>query len=412
MSSFPGGGFGDFDPRMFDQVPLFRELRRLMEWQGGPVNWDLARQSAEAIAGGDATERPAIGFAGGTSAPDTVRASVPFADAVRTAELWLDAVTDLPSVEGPVRTLSRIEWVRAATTDEGLGRYLEPVAAGMGDALSGQLPEELAGMGAQLSSAMNAMGAMVFGVQAGTISGHMASQLLGTYDLGLPTTAPEVVGTVGDNAARFAAQWDLDASEVLHWLALREAAHRRQYAGVPWLADHLRDLIARFAAEADPDAGGLMEALGGGMGSMDPEELRATLERGDFTIEPTTAQREVLDQIQALVAFTSGWVDVVVHAAAGELLGSLGRIDEVVRRRRAEAGPGERFLTQLIGLDLRPADLRTGTDFCTAVIAAREQDGLDRAWREPGFLPRADELADPSRWLVRMAAAELEDPAS
>jgi uncharacterized protein (DUF2342 family) len=77
-------------------------------------------------------------------------------------------------------------------------------------------------------------------------------------------------------------------------------------------------------------------------------------------------------------------------------------------RRRAEQGPGERFLTQLVGLDLTPGAVREAQAFCDAVIAARGQAGLDRVWRERVFLPTPEELADPSRWLVRMAAAELE----
>jgi uncharacterized protein (DUF2342 family) len=110
------------------------------------------------------------------------------------------------------------------------------------------------------------------------------------------------------------------------------------------------------------------------------------------------------------VAFTEAWVDRTVQAAAGDKLTALPRIDEAIRRRRAEKGPGERFLEQLIGLDLKPADVRLGQAFCDAVIAARGQEGLDRAWQRPAHLPSAAELAEPSRWLVRMAAAELDLP--
>src|SRR5680860_894919 len=37
---------------------------------------------------------------------------------------------------------------------------------------------------------------------------------------------------------------------------------------------------------------------------------------------------------------------------------------------------------------------------------ARGQAGLDRVWRRPELLPSPDELAEPSRWLVRLAAQE------
>jgi hypothetical protein len=51
--------FGGFDPRMFEQVPLFRELAKVMRWSGGPVNWDLASQTALALAEAEGEAAPA-----------------------------------------------------------------------------------------------------------------------------------------------------------------------------------------------------------------------------------------------------------------------------------------------------------------------------------------------------------------
>src|SRR5688572_13970720 len=109
---------GGFDPRMFQNVPLFRELAKVMSWSGGPVNWDLASQTATAL----------------TSEASTLisdRDSAEMAQAVSTAELWLDQVTTLPAVEGPARALTDAEWARAASSSEGLGVYVEPIAATM-----------------------------------------------------------------------------------------------------------------------------------------------------------------------------------------------------------------------------------------------------------------------------------------
>ena len=394
---------GGFDPKMFEHVPLFRELAKVMSWSGGPVNWDLAGQTAAAIAGAP-------------DAPPSDRAEAELAQAVHAAELWLDQVTELPAVEGPVRVLGRQEWVRLACGATGLGVYVEPVAEGMGQALARQLGGAgiagLEGMAGPLQEAMNAMGAMLYGVQVGTVAGHLSTQLLGTYDLGVPTLDPRTVGTVGGNAEQFAADYSFDTTEFRYWLALREAAHRRQFAGVGWLRGHTAELIRSFAAGADFDPNRLLEQLGGmGFDPSDPASIQQALEQPDaFRVEPTAAQRAVLERLQALVAFTGAWVDTVVRTCAGDKLASLPRIDEAMHRRRAEKGPGERFMEQLIGLDLKPADHRAGQRFCQAVLDARGQDGLDRAWRGPEWLPSHAELEEPSRWLVRLAAAELENP--
>lgn len=388
---------GGFDPRMFENVPLFRELAKVMSWSGGPVNWDLATQTATALTS-DST----------AAAGD--RDSAEMAQAVRTAELWLDAVTALPAVDGPVRALSDAEWARAASSSEGLGVYVEPIAASMSDNLGKNLPPELAGLGGPMAQAMGSMGAMLYGVQVGTIAGNLAGQLLGTYDLGVPTLDPRTIGTVGDTAQRFADDYGFDRTEFRYWLALREAAHRRMFAGVPWLRSTVAELIGRFAADADLDPTRMLEQLGGlGLDPSDPEALQEALSRPDaFHVEPTTAQKATLERLQALVAFVEGWSDTVVRAAAGDKLTALPRIEEAIRRRRAEKGRGEQLLQQLVGLDLKPADFRLGQEFCNAVVEARGQDGLDRAWQRPEHLPSPAELGDPSRWLVRMAAAEME----
>lgn len=411
MSDPFGGAFGGFDPSVFQNVPLFKELAKVMAWRGGPVNWDLAGQTATGIA--EAEREQTVGD----------RESEEFATAVETAELWLDQVTDVPRVAGTARHLRRGEWVRLATTSGGLGTYVEPIAEGMAEGMAGQLPEELSGMlggmgglgeaggaGNPIVQAMQSMGAMLHGMQTGTIAGHLAGQLLGTYDLGVPTVDPRTVGPVGDTAARFAADYGVEPAELRHWLALSEAAHRRIWAGVPWLRAEVAGLVRRFAAEADHDAQSLFDQLGGmGVDPADPTSLQRALEAPDaFRLEPSTGQQEVVRRLQALVSFTEAWVDTVVRGAGGDKLTALGRIEEAVRRRRAEQGPGERFLTQLVGLDLTPADIRLAQQFCNAVLAARGQEGLDRVWRDAGHLPKPEELAEASRWLVRMAAVELE----
>lgn len=394
---------GGFDPRMFEHVPLFRELAKVMAWRGGPVNWELAGQTAQ-------------GIASSGDEPTSERDREELEQAVDVAELWLDEVVSLPPAEGPVSALTQVGWSTLACSAQGLGAYVEPVARGMTTAMTRQLPEELAGMaGASLADQLQPLTAMLAGMQIGTVAGHLAQQLLGAYDLGVPTVDPHLVATVGGNARAFATDYGFDQTEFLYWVALREAAHRRQFVGVPWLRGRVADVVGRFAAEAEFDPTGLMDQLGQlgldpTQGMADPEALQAALEGPDaFRVEPTAAQQVILGELQALVSFTLAWVDTVVEAAAGERLTALARIEEAILRRRAEKGPGERFLEQLVGLALRPADVRAGRAFCRAVIDARGQEGLDRAWARPEHLPRPDELAEPSRWLVRMAAAELEE---
>jgi putative hydrolase len=395
------GGFG-FDPESLSNIPLFRELGKLMSWQGGPVNWDLARQVAGGIAG-----EPQLAI--GVDADQTA-----WADAVRVTESWLDPHTTLPAIDGPALALTSQEWVQRAASEGGIARYVEPIASGMqealGKGLADQMPGGMAGMGG-LAGAMNPMTAMMTGMQVGTIAGHLSGQLMGAYDLGVPTLDPRIAATVGDQAGVLARDHGLSSDEVRFWLALREAVHRRVFAGVDWLASHLADEIGRFAAAASFDPSALMEQLGGmsGFGPEvlgDPEAMQRIAEQVGGGIEPSPEQQAILGRLQALVSLVAGYADVMVRRAGEGKLVNLARIEDVTMRRRHEGGAGERFLTQLIGLDLRPSDVQAGQRFCDAVLAARGPNGLDVVWRDVAHLPSPGEIAEPSRWLVRLAAEE------
>lgn len=402
---FDPGAFG-FDPEALSNIPLFRELAKLMSWDGGPVNWDIARQTAAGIAGEPQT---AIGV-------DADQAA--WADAVRVTESWLDPHTGLPGVTGRALALTSQEWVQQAASEGGIARWIAPIATGMQEALSAgladQLPGGMAGLGG-LTSAMGPMTAMLTGMQVGTIAGHLSGQLMGAYDLGVPTLPPEVVATVGDAAGALAREHGIDAHEMRFWLALRECVHRRVFAGVGWFTDHLSDEMGRFAAAAEIDPTGLASQLGGidalspdALG--DPEALSRLAEQaGDMGLEPSAAQREILGRLQALVALVAGYADVMVARAGEGKLPSLSRIEAVTRQRRAAAGTGEQFLSRLTGMDLRPEDTDAGRRFCEAVLTARGPRGLDAVWRDVAHLPTPGEIADPSRWLLRLAAEEAED---
>jgi hypothetical protein len=102
-----------------------------------------------------------------------------------------------------------------------------------------------------------------------------------------------------------------------------------------------------------------------------------------------------------VVSLVGAWARHEVQRAIEGRLPSFGRIDEVLRRRRAERGDGEQLLSSLLGLDLKPRDETIGDRFVLAVEEARGPEGLRRALDHPENLPDAEEMADPARWLQR-----------
>jgi putative hydrolase len=384
---------------------IVEQIRSAIGGGGGPVNWDIARQVALQLAApGD---RP-------PSTEETTRA----VEAQTVAEHWLDEGSlPTPPDAGRLAVTSRQAWVNAAL--DGLRAVVEPVATASiraleefvseqaGDQL-GALPE--VDLGASLGPLLRPMGGVLMGLQTGQVIGQLSNQLIGQYDLGIPTAEPSVAYRLPVNATEAFAGYELDAVEVEVVLALHEGAHRRQYHAVSWLTRHVHGLIVAFAEGTTIDADQLLDVSRDLMADVDPddpESLQKAMEQAaQFRLEPTPAQRRVLERLQGVVLLLQAWARQEVRSAAEERLPNLARVEEVLRRRRATQGAGERMLSGLLGLDLKPDDEEIGDRFLETVRDARGLAGLRRALAHPENLPDAEELADPSRWLVRMAGGE------
>ena len=104
-----------------NEVPLFREIQRVLLSSPGPINWELARQVGIATASW-----------GSDDPAPTDEDSRGFGETVRLAELSVAEFTGLP---GPsdlpeVRAIRRGQWVEANVT--GLREMLDPVAQKLG----------------------------------------------------------------------------------------------------------------------------------------------------------------------------------------------------------------------------------------------------------------------------------------
>jgi putative hydrolase len=401
-----GGAGGGSPEELLGKMPLFAELQKLMNWSGGPVNWDLARQGA--ISSLSAGHQP-------TSAGEKSAA----AEALRLADLWLDAATDLPS--GIERTLvwSRVEWVEQ--TLPAWSALIDPLAEKVVAAMTDALPAEAQAMAGPLAGIMGRMGGVMFGAQIGQALGKLAEEVLTSTDVGLPL-APAGAGVlVPQNLDAFAAGLDRPADEVRLFVALREAASQRLFAHVPWLRQQLQDAVHAYARgiRIDREAieRGIGEAmsggLGGGMGGFDPNDPEA-LQRLMPLLEPeeTPAQQMALRRLETLLALVEGWVDTVVAAAAKDRLPGHAALAETMRRRRASGGPAEQTFATLVGLELRPRRLR---DAATVWAAMEQKHGAadrDRLWSHPDLLPTSEDLDEPMDFVARQqgmdeALAEL-----
>src|SRR5690606_15575331 len=90
------------------------------------------------------------------------------------------------------------------------------------------------------------------------------------------------------NVRAFADGLDVGYDDVLLHLALREAAHQRLFAHVPWLRDHLMSAVADYGRGISIDTAGIEEQLSS-INPMDPEAMQQALAGGLFEPKRTPA---------------------------------------------------------------------------------------------------------------------------
>lgn len=390
-------GFGGFEGFGGDIGAALHRFADMLSWQGGPVNWDLAKDVARQAASGD-----------DPSVTDAERAAV--ADAIRLAELWLDPTTGFSAATGPAHAWSRAEWIEATLPT--WRELVDPVAAKVVDAfgtelaggrMAGELPEglppEMAQMAGPLMSMMRQMGGVMFGGQVGQALGALSREVVSSTDIGLPLAGGHVA-LLPAGVAAFGDGLGLPADEIRLFLALREVACQRLYKGVPWLRSRLLAAVEDYARGITVDTSHMQEALGS-IDPTNPEALQEALSGGLFEPQDTPAQRAALARLETLLALVEGWLDDVVEQAASGRLAATEALIETIRRRRASGGPAEQTFSTLVGLELRPRRMREAAQLWRLLRESRGADGRDAVWEHPDLLPTPDDLDDPAAFVDR-----------
>jgi putative hydrolase len=395
------GGAGPFgplgDPQQF--ADALRQFADLMSWQGGPVNWDLAKNVA----------RHTVAAEGDPSVLDIDRHKV--VDALRLADLWLDEVTSFSTGIRIAQAWSRSEWVEA--TLPVWSKLCDPIADRAVDAMGGMLAEDPAELGAglppEMSEALKAIsgglaglggmmrriGGMMVGSQTGAAVGALAREVVSSTDIGLPLGPDGTAALLPAGVAAFGEGLSVEPDQVRLFLALREAAHHRLFAHVPWLRAHLLSAVEDYARGITVDASQLRDAMPQ-IDPANPEAIQEALSGAAlFQPEDTPQQKAALTRLETALALVEGWVDTVVNASATARLPQAGALAEAVRRRRATGGPAEHTFATLVGLEMRPRRSREAAAIWRSLTEARGTDGRDAVWAHPDLLPTVEDFDDP-----------------
>lgn len=374
----PGGaGFPDLSQ-------LFGQLQQLMQPYDGPLNWGLASDLARKTVAAEPDPTP------------SQRQRDAVADAVRLADHWLDATTDFPSGVQSTAAWSRAEWVEH--TLEVWKVLVEPVATQSVEAIGGALPPEARAQAGPLVGILGKAVGAILATQLGSGLGALAGDVLSVSDIGLPLGPAGRAALLPTNVAAFAAGLDVSEDDVLLYLALREAAHQRLFAHVPWLREHVIGAVTDYARGIQVNAEGMqarMEEQLRGIDPTNPEAMQSLLEGGLFDLPKTPAQEAALQRLEVVLALVEGWVDEVVGQATAERMPAASKLQEAFRRRRAAGGPAEETFSTLVGLELRPRRLRDASTLWGSLRTRQGVEARDGVWMHPDLLPTPADLDDP-----------------
>lgn len=390
---------GPVDPSdPFGGIPFFGDLSKLFgnPGAGGPIQWDAARQFAIGLANGGTTE-PNI------DPKDRIRLE----ELSRIAELQVADSTGLDlTVDGKspvVVPVTRAEW--AHRTLEDYRPLLERLAGG----LQGETPDTGEDPTAQLfGGIMRMIAPMMMAMSAGSMVGHLAERALGAHDLPIPRPRRSELIVAGPNLRGFSDEWSIPFDDIALWVSIHELLHHALFS-VPHVRHTVDTLLGRYVDGFQPgEATGLEDRLG----SLDPSAGMEAMQRqiSEVLGDPEVllgAMRSpehdaVVPPLDAVIAVVVGWVDHHLDRTTARLIGSSRQVGEALRRRRVAAGPQDRFVERMLGLDLRPDLVERGQGFIAGVVERGGEESLARLWEIEENIPTPNEVDAPGLWLARI----------
>ena len=418
-SPFGGGNF-------FEN--LLGDLLKMLATQG-PVHWELARQVAQGVASGGQPEA-------NVDPLERIRLE----ELVRVADLHVADTTGLTTtVSGRVATIqpvTRAEW--AWHTLEAWRTLLDSLARSLSGASDDTGPEGRPGSTAGpegrpestspaepgpgnqrpvpgfdlgpdqdpsgfLGQLGQVMGPTLLGLQFGAMVGHLAERAMGQYDLPIPRTESDQLMMVPASIAAFSGDWSLPLDDVRLWVCLSEVTHHA-ILGRPHVRARLLELLEGYASGFQHDPSALEDRLSD-IDPSNPSSLQQAL--GDPTALlgelQTPAQRQLLNQLEALTSAIEGYVDHVMDTVGQRLITSYGALTEALRRRRVERGEADRFVERLFGLELGQAQFDRGAAFVKGVLERGGEHALAQLWTSARHLPTPAEMDAPGLWLERIS---------
>ena len=354
------------------------------------VDWSMGSQAARladweaALAVGRRVAGPGVPVV----AAERARMREDFAELVPRSEDLIRQFTDLDP--GGFRSrpwvMGRSEWIRANL--RGLQRMLEPLAGRI-------LAKQPNGRGTIRRKAL--------GAQAGALLGYVSRRVLGQYDAFLPPDDEGLLYFVGPNVAEVERRFALPPRDFRLWISLHEVTHRVQFGAAPWLRGHIREQVDAYMGTISLDSKELAQQVRRAV-----EEARSGADlrgMGALFLFLSPEQRTIVRHVQAVMSLLEGHASYLMNEVAADHVDDLARMRKALAERRRRAGGVERSFQRAIGFDKKIEQYDAGERFVRDVVARSGMAGMNRVWLGSDALPTVEEIAEPDRWVARVAGS-------
>jgi putative hydrolase len=390
----------------FGDIPLFRELQKLLSSGEGPINTEIARQVGGAVAA-----------QAGAEPPVTQETSQSFGDAVRNAEVLLSGYTRL-ALDEPMRVevVNRSWWIDSTLDawkwllDRLAERFTEELGK-MGGELGGMPgmpnddPSGTGDPGNPMAAAMGQVGPLLLGLQAGQLLGGLSTDTLSRYYFPIPRDDAGQLFFVLGNIDVVARDYGFDELTFRKWLATQEASRHLVVSSVPWLQRYERSLLTDLVDSIELDVGDLERR----MMDLQTKGMEALSENSPSDALPVVQSERhsrALDRVRAFTALFEGYGAHAAEAVMPQVVEGAARIDEGMARHRSSPSEGQAALSTILGISFDRALENKGETFCAAVVKMKGLAALNRVWDAPDNLPSSEEIRDPFQWMERVLESE------
>ncbi len=253
-------------------------------------------------------------------------------------------------------------------------------------------------LGATMAAGMNRR---VLSTQVGVLLGVLARRVLGQYDLSL--LAPEPTGGalyfVEPNIAIIQKELGVDAHDFRLWIALHETTHAYEFEAYPWVREHFNGLLRRYFDTVNDQ----LQSLRGGLGPM-VGRIMENWGKGQHWMEmlQTPTQRELFQELQALMSLVEGYSNHIMNAIGREVLPNFDLIERRIEARKGSRNLAQQLFNRVTGMDLKLLQYQQGQHFVDTVVEQRGVAFALQVWQRAENLPTLDEIRDPAQWIARM----------